>query len=801
MMDAFIRDLRFAFRLIRKAPILSTATIVTLALGIGLNGGVFTILNGMLFRPRVTADPDSFVHLQAVYSGSAAPRSEGAQLTTEDYTALQQRVTSIRGLTAWSVMHARFGPESVDVMPLLVSCSFFDTYGLDHLERGRTFTAEECGVPGAPVAVISDEFWTRQFASDPDIVGKPLLLNRQPFVIVGVAPAGFPGRVRGEGIWIPYANQPALLRGISRLDDPRTAWLWVEGRLKPGVGRAAAQAELNVLIRQQDALTPGKTTAIALTNGALVHEAESLAVIVVPLVLGSVGLVLFMACGNVTLLLLSRAVARRREIAVRLALGCGRARLLRMLLTESVLFAVLGVPLSAWIAWEVPQALRAMIPSMPFYPMQPDVTVFSYLAAASLTAGLAAGLTPAIESLRQRLAPALGAQDSLFGGGPTRSRNILIAAQVGMSVVLLAGMALFLRVERTLAAPDPSVDAAHVMVASYDPPVGSSSADTLRLTTERLASLPGVQAVAYARGASAESRADTVVVTVRGDQAAAPRRVAVNSVSARYFETMNRRIVEGRALQADDARAGAGRLVISEPLARAWWPRGGAIGAMVETPDRRAYEVVGIVHGDLPLAGGASDPMQVYTLAAANPPGGLLLLRFSGSATALQTAVRGALQDLGPASSAMPTTLAAADAAFADRLLPIVDMVATLGATAILLALVGLYGVVSFAVERRTREIGVRMALGATRGDIMRLILATGVRPVAAGLASGFVLVIPGAIALSRIFQNTPVPLRAGDPVPYFLVAVTLALSALATMIVPARRAAALAPSISLRSE
>jgi hypothetical protein len=370
-----------------------------------------------------------------------------------------------------------------------------------------------------------------------------------------------------------------------------------------------------------------------------------------------------------------------------------------------------------------------------------------------------------------------------------------------MSVVLLAGMALFLRVERTLAAPDPSVDAEHVILANYDPPVGSSSAETLRLTIERLASLPGVQAVAYARGASAESRADTVLMTVRGDQAASPRRVAVNSVSARYFETMNRRIVEGRALQEDDARAGAGRLVISEPLARAWWPRGGAIGAMVETPDRRAYQVVGIVHGDLPLAGGASDPMQVYTLAPANPPGGLLLLRFSGGAMALQTAVRVALQDLGPASSAMPTTLAAADAAFADRLMPIVDMVGTLGATAIGLALVGLYGVVSFAVERRTREIGVRVALGATRAEIMRLILSTGVRPIAAGIAGGFVLVIPGAIALTRVFENTPVPLRAGDPVPYLIVAAALVVAALATMILPARRAAALAPSISLRSE
>jgi predicted permease len=801
-METLLRDLRFAFRLIRKSPALSLATILTLALGVGLNGGVFTIMNGMLFLPRVTADPGSFVHLQAVYAGDAAPRSEGGQVTTADFTALQQRVTTIRDLTAWSVMHVRLGPESVDVMPLLVSCRFFDAYGLDHLARGRTFTARECGLPAVPVAVISEELWTRQLASDPDILGKPLLLNRQPFVVVGVTPAGFPGRVRGEGIWIPYTNQPALLRGVSSLDDPRTAWLWVEGRLKPGVGRETAQAELNVLVRQQDALTPGRTTAVALTNGAFVHESDSLAVLVVPLVLGSVSLVLLLACGNVTLLLLSRAVARRREIAVRLAIGCGRARLLRMLLTESVLFAALGVPLSAWMAWEAPQAIRALIPSMPFYPMQPDVAVFSYLTAAALTAGLAAGLMPAIESIRQRLTPALGAQDSLFGGRPARSRDILVAAQVGMSVVLLAGTALFFRVERTLAAPDPSVDAAHVLVANYDPPAGASG-EAFRQTVHRLADLPGVRAVAYARGASAETQADTVVLSVRGGAEASPRRVAINRVSAGYFEAMYRRIVAGRALADDDTRTGTGRLVISEPLARAWGPRGGAIGAMVEAPDRRVYQVVGIVHGDLPLAGGAADPMQAYTLAPGDPPGGLLLLRFSGGAAAVQAAVRGVLRDLdlGPASAAMPTTLAAVDAAFAGRFMPIVDMVSTLGVTAIALALVGLYGVVSFAAGRRSREIGIRMALGATRVDVMRLVLATGVRPIAAGLTIGFVLVIPGAIALSRVFQNTPVPLRAGDPAPYFAVAGLLVVAAFLTMIVPARRAAAVTPSISLRAE
>ena len=806
-MDAFLRDVRFALRLVLKTPTLSLATIATLALGIGLNAGVFTIMSGMLFRPRVTVDPASFVRLQPVYSGNA-PRHESPQFSTADYLALRDRTTTLGPLAAWAVVHARLGPEAADALTLLVSCDFFAAYGLDGMARGRAFRADECAAPAAPVAMISDELWRRRFGGDAGILGRPLLLNGQPFVVVGVTPPAFAGRIRGEGIWVPYTNQPALMRGVSFSDDPSRAWLWVEGRLKPGVSREAAQAEVNVLMRQQDVLAPKRSTATALTNGAFIHEPQvaKYAVLIVPLVLGSVGLVLLIACGNVTLLFLSRAVARQREIAVRLAIGCGRGRLLRMLLTESVLFAALGVPLSAWIAWQAPGLMRAMFPQMPFYPMDPDLAVFGYLTAMTATAGLAAGLTPALESLRQRLAPMLGGHDAGFGQR-ARSRNLLVTAQIGMSVVLLAGTALLLRVEYALGGPDESVDAAHVLIANYDPPraaaPGRSNAGEGRPSFDevaaRLEALPGVRSVAYARGASGEFGGEGLPLSIRGSQAVV-RRVAVNVVSPSYFDTLHRRIVEGRALRADDSHATVRRLVISEALAHAWWPGGGAPGAILESADR-AYEVVGVMRGDLGLAGGSFDPMQAYEMAGDDPSSGLLLLRFDGDARPLQAAVRDALRDLGPASASLPTTLAAANAAMAATFRPLVDMVGTLGATAIGLALVGLYGVVSFAVARRTREIGVRMALGATRADIVRLILSSGVRPILTGLAGGLVLVVPGAVALSRVFERTPVPVRAGDPLPYACVAAALASAALITMMGPALRAARTAPAQSLRSE
>ena len=801
MMDAVLQDLRFAFRLILRAPVLSVATVVTLALGIGLNAGVFTIVNGMLLRPRVTADPSSFVRLQPVYSGPRAPRQDGSRFTTADYLALRDRTTTLRTLAGWTVVHSRFGPESVETLSLLVSCNFFDVYGLDHLERGRTFRTEECEPPARPVTVISDEVWRRHFGADPDVLGKPLLLDRQPFTIVGITPPDFPGRVRGEGIWVPYTNQAALMQGTSFYDDAGTAWLWAEGRLAEDASRAAAEAEVNVVMRQQDELSPGRASAIEVTNGAMIHDpaVAPVAVYIVPLVLGSVGLVLLIACANVALLLLSRAAARRREIAVRLAIGCGRGRLVRMLLTESVVFAALGMPLSAWIAWQVPAALRALIPMMPFYPMQLDARVFVYLATASLIAGIGAGLTPAIESARLRLASTIGAADTLSGGQVSRSRNTLIAAQVAMSLVLLAGTALLLRVEAALRAPDPTVDATHVLVANYDPPP-LASASTFAATTARLAALAGVRSVAFARGSNGELGGEGTPMSVRGASGGV-RRVAMNVVSPSYFDTLNRSIVQGRALRDEDGRSPITPVVVSETLARLWWPRGGAIGAVLETQDRHSYEVVGVVRGDQPLAGGSFDPMQAYTLAGPNPSRGLLVVRFEGDAQPLRVAVREALRNLGPASSSEPTTLAAANASMAATFMPLVDMVGTVGVTAIVLALVGIYGVVSFSVGRRTREIGVRIALGATRADIMRLVLTTGARPIAAGLACGLTLAVPGAIALSRIFERTPVPLRAGDPLPYIVVAVLLALAALLAMSLPARRAAAVPASVSLRAE
>jgi predicted permease len=470
-----------------------------------------------------------------------------------------------------------------------------------------------------------------------------------------------------------------------------------------------------------------------------------------------------------------------------------------MLLTESLLLAALGIPLSMWLAWQAPGFMRRMFPQMPYYPMQPDAAVLSYLIAASLAAGVGAGLAPALETLRQRLTPMLAGQDPFAArGGRSRLRDVLISAQIGMSMILVAGTALMFRAGYALAARDPSVDAAHVMMAPYEPPRGASAA-FMPAITARLRQLPGVRSVAYA--SSSGDGVTPSLLVVQGRPPESGRHVPIGVVSASYFETMKRPLLQGAGFASTTAASSLPPLVVSDSLARTWWPAGGAIGSRVSAGNGRTFEVVGIVHADMPFTAGSADTIEGFTLPAVEPPFGTLFLRFEGDARALQAAVHDVLQEMSPAAATVPITLAAADADQASKFFIMVKMVGSLGVSAIVLALVGVYGVVSFAVGRRTREIGVRVALGATRGDIVRLVLVSGARPVAVGIGAGLVLVVPAAIALTRVFQYTPVPLHAGDPVPYLLVAVSLAFVAAVTMLVPARRASAVAPSVALRTE
>ena len=384
-------------------------------------------------------------------------------------------------------------------------------------------------------------------------------------------------------------------------------------------------------------------------------------------------------------------------------------------------------------------------------------------------------------------------------GGRFGIRHVLIAAQIGMSLVLLGGTVIFLRAERAIAVRDPSVDAAHVMVIPYDPEPGTSAV-LMPAISARLLQLPGVRGIAYA-ASGGEFSAGAPLLIVRGREIQTRRVVPISVVSASYFDVMRRPMLQGRGFVASQSSSPVQPLVISDALARVWWPEGSPIGAQLEANDGRRYEVVGVVHADAVFSAGTADLIQAFALPPSTPSPGELFVRFDSDAASLQFAVRGVLRDMTPNAVGGPTTLAAGDESTASKFMVLVKMVGSLGVTAIVLALVGVYGVVSFAVGRRTREIGIRMALGATRADIARMVVWSAAPPIVAGIGVGLVLLIPAATALRRVFRDAPVPLHPTDPLTYAVVVITLGAVAVVTMLVPARRASAAQPSEALRTE
>src|SRR5437762_7673736 len=382
-MHAMIQSLRYGFRSLIKTPLLSVVTMVTLAIGIGLNAGIFSVVNGMMFRARVEKDPGSFVQLASKYSGTHKQRGEIRAFTTPDFEAFRTRSQSLSDVVAWRDVHLHFANDARNTLAVLVTCEFFNLYGRSRPLKGRLFSADECSAHDSPrVVLLSEELWQRRFFADPDVVGKLAYLDDVPYTIVGIIPHGFSGRLRGPGIWLPWTSSAQSQQKPTSSNKAASAWLNVEGRLKPGISAASARAELGLIARDQDRLYPGRTTTVSLTNGSFAQDPaiKGTATLVVLLVMGSLLLVVLIACVNVTTLLLSRAASRRSELAVRLSLGASRGRLIGMLTAEGMPLAVLAGGLGMLLASGTPSLFRMIMPAdAPHYPMQMGSTEFMYL--------------------------------------------------------------------------------------------------------------------------------------------------------------------------------------------------------------------------------------------------------------------------------------------------------------------------------------------------------------------------------------------------------------------------------------
>jgi predicted permease len=602
-----------------------------------------------------------------------------------------------------------------------------------------------------------------------------------------------------------------LFGGRNLIGDVERPWLVMIGRLRAGFSRAAATAELAVIAAQQDRLAPGRKTVIRLGNGSLIDMPDMRAVAfwVVPVIMGALSLVLLLACGNVTLLLLSRAAARRQEMAVRISLGASRPRLLRMLLTEGVLFSAAAMAPALWLAYKVPVIVRATVPTMPYYPFRFDGAVWAYVSGVALLTGLIAAVFPAIESLKRDVSGSLQGQEALFGGTRRwRTCDVLVAAQVGMSLTVMAGASVFVRAEYRMLTAAPGYESDHVLFVSphlADPPYSRQTATSFHQTLrERLAAIPGVRAVAYASAppfASEELTGSgaTVRASSRGGDTAVT--AARNVVSPEFFAALSIPLVRGRLFQNSDAGSRVPPVIISESLSRALWPDGDSTGALIETDSGRAAQVVGVAADIRALTAQAGDDRVMYQLRPPDAFDGAVLVRFEGESGRIEAAVRNAIASLNPDAVREPRTLSAIHHELASRFLRIVRMVLFLGIVAGALAVIGIYGVVGFAVSRRIREMGIRAALGATRAQIIRLVIVSGLKPIAAGVAMGIAMALLAAQGVMQLFKNAPVPLDARDPIAYAGVTVLLTAAAVSAMLGPARRAAGADPIRALRHD
>jgi predicted permease len=808
-LETVLQDIRYALRHLKRSPLIAGATALTLTLGIGMNTGVFTMLNGMLLRARVQKNPETFAHVAAQYTGEYTRPVFDPGFSTEDFDFYRSSVRSLENIAAWGIGRATLGENgSTQFLVLPVTCNFFTLYGLEHPKLGRFFRADECATPGRdPVAVISEEIWRTTFSSDAQVVGRIVRLNQQPFTIVGVTPARFGGQLRGPGVWVPYTMQAQFFNGHDFFRASSVAWLTMEGRLKPGETRSSAQAEISVMAQQLDRLHPGRHTAIFITNGSLAQEPSQRAQMLwlTPLIMGALLLVLLLACTNVTTLLLARATARRHEIAIRLSLGAGRKRLIRMLLIENLILAAMAGAASAWIATRVPSALEKFIPGMPHYPLEPDRLVFVYLAGITFLAAVMAGTAPALESLKVDFTAALKGVEGFSGSSRSRTRSWLIGVQLAMSLVLLAGAGLFLRVQLTSFRSSPGYETREVLMFSPRTPVppysAASAAARYDEIRDRLHGLAGIESVAFASAppfSNDEAEGASEELHLPGQQKGHGAKAFVYVVSSGYFATLGIPMVRGRAFADGDTGSS---IVVSDALARAFWPGTDPVGRAVVDADGNQLLVTGVARDVKSQRFGALDGPTFYRLRDPRAYGDAILVRFRGDAVSTQARIRGMLRGMDSEALPQVETLQAALDNIADSFWKVVEMVLFLGIVAMTLALIGIYGVVAFTVSRRTREIGIRMALGATRRDVVMAVIRSGVTPIVAGLSAGLLLAVAGAVALSKALHGLPVDLNVGDPTVYVAVSLLLALAALAAMLRPALRAAKLDASRALREE
>lgn len=789
--------LRYGLRQLARAPLLAGTIVVMLTFGLGFNSSIFTFLNAEAFRAHVPR-PESFLTVDATYYINGETRKE-AGFSLDDFEALRSAAARVATLTASADSASTWlgHGDSIPIMPRMVSCNYFTVYGLDFALRGRAFQPPDCEGAGNPATVVlTERIWRDHFDADPDIIGKVAYLGRQPFEITGVVPASFAGSNRGGGVLIPYSAQRLLLPAPARTrDDP---WLRIAGRLEPGHSRGELQAALQVAAAGQDRLHAGRATRINVTNGSTIARSDSRQRFAFSFIIASSLLVLGGVCVNVALLLLSRAWSRRHEVGVRLSLGASQLRIMRMLLAESLVLAVTAGAFGAWITTWAPVKLYEQITAtVPNYSMAPDWLSFVWLAGITILTVVLAGVAPSIESLKTNLNSVMKGSGSSVGGTSTQSRirNFLMGAQAAVSIVLLLMAAIVVDSATRWSPIDERLNTSQVSLTLLPPPKADRSSAFLHDFAERLRVIPAVKSVALTDHVQ---QSEIAHVKLPGAQGPPLEPVTDRSVSPDYFVLIGLPILHGRTFVARDITAAA---IVSAGLAAKLWPGQDPLGKTLIGEGGKTAEVVGVA-ADSVAGFFNSTGSQLYHPLPADAHSAEVLVRFEGERRPVTRAIAELARDFDPE---MITTTFTLREYYDRNVLGIVSMqliVTTVGVIAILVSMAGLYGVVSYSVSRRFRELGILAAMGATRTDLFRSVLISGAKPLIPGLLVGLGLFLIGSRLMAPVlFPSSNAMLRVPGPGIFASAIGILSLAALVAMLGPARRAALCDPAKVLREE
>ncbi|HLJ13474.1 MAG TPA: ABC transporter permease [Bryobacteraceae bacterium] len=798
-------EIRYAARTLSRNPGFAALAIVTIALGVGGNAAIFSLLNAVALRPLPVPDSGQLVSVYQIFQGkrSRSVMGEESMFSVEEYRTYRDTNHVFTGIVAYSpFLEATLGGETPhEYLGTYGSCNYFDLLG-EAPAIGRGFLPSDCAAAGSgAVVVLSHDLWRDRFSSDPDFAGKAVILNGTPFTVVGVAQPAFHGTEAAYSyFWVPFTAEPVLAarNGAKVYGNANMSWLSLIGKLKPGEAMAHVRADLAVIAARIDRQYPGRSTTLAIDTAtfASLPEARGIVMGVGAVILTAVAMVLLIVCANLANLLLARAVGRQKEIAIRLAVGATRAQLVRQLITESLLVALVGGAVGCAASFAAFGAILRSIQShlpreVPQFHLQtgPDWRVLAYSLAITIVTGMGFGLVPALRATKIDLQGASKRPRGFLRGG-------LVGAQVAVCMTLLIAAGLLLHALYDAQNVDPGFQMKDTLTVAFH--LDGMNYETARATEfqrqllEAAAALPGVDAVAQARVTPlSDNHVGYGGLTPSGSTQ--ERNAEVNVVSPGYFSMLHLPIVRGREFRNGETNAA----IVTESTARRWWGGADAIGQTIRVDSSPISQVVVVgVARDAQISHlGRSNDTYVYFTASPEDQSHLQLLVHSRLNQ--QAAIRRLVHRLDP-------NLALDIAPLEDNLkwwrtpVSIAGALAgSLGALALLIALLGIYGVAAFMAGRRVREIGIRMALGADAAAVQQLILRQSMLPVLIGAVLG----IAGCAAVSKVLSGILFGLSAYDPLAFVGVPILLIGCAALASHLPARRASRIDPVHALRHE